>query len=88
MQVDDRMSRLGELDKPVLQRPLALFDQPAILANRIVRALDVLVHDFMDKELGKAIPYGVYDVTENQGWVSVGIDHDTARFATEAMRRW
>ena len=49
---------------------------------------EVLVHDFMDKELGKAIPYGVYDITENQGWVSVGIDHDTARFATEAIRRW
>jgi hypothetical protein len=48
----------------------------------------VLVHDFMDKDLGKAIPYGVYDVTENQGWVSVGIDHDTARFAAEAIRRW
>ena len=49
---------------------------------------EVLVHDFMDKELGKAIPYGVYDITENQGWVSVGIDHDTARFAVEAIRRW
>ncbi|MDY0169154.1 MAG: ISAzo13 family transposase [Thermoguttaceae bacterium] len=49
---------------------------------------EVLVHDFMDKELGKAIPYGVYDITENQGWVSVGIDHDTARFAVEAVRRW
>jgi Rhodopirellula transposase DDE domain len=49
---------------------------------------EVLVHDFMDKKLGKAIPYGVYDVTENQGWVSVGIDHDTAHFATEAIRRW
>ncbi|WP_148592451.1 ISAzo13 family transposase [Aquisphaera giovannonii] len=49
---------------------------------------EVLVHDFMDKELGKAIPYGVYDVTGNQGWVSVGIDHDTARFAAEAIRRW
>lgn len=49
---------------------------------------EVLVHDFMDEELGKAIPYGVYDVTENQGWVSVGIDHDTARFAAEAIRRW
>jgi hypothetical protein len=48
----------------------------------------VLVHDFLDKDLGKAIPYGVYDVGENQGWVSVGIDHDTARFATEAIRRW
>jgi hypothetical protein len=49
---------------------------------------EVLVHDFMDQELGKAIPYGVYDLTENQGWVSVGIDHDTARFAAEAIRRW
>ena len=49
---------------------------------------EVLVHDFMDKQLGKAIPYGVYDLTENQGWVSVGIDHDTARFAAEAIRRW
>jgi hypothetical protein len=49
---------------------------------------EVLVHDFMDKELGKAIPYGVYDITQNQGWVSVGIDHDTARFAVQAIRRW
>jgi transposase len=49
---------------------------------------EVLVHDFMDKDLGKAIPYGVYDVTENQGWVSVGIDHDTAQFAVEAIHRW
>jgi hypothetical protein len=49
---------------------------------------EVRVHDFLDKELGKAIPYGVYDIGEDQGWVSVGIDHDTARFATEAIRRW
>jgi len=49
---------------------------------------EVRIHDFLDKELGKAIPYGVYDLTANQGWVSVGIDHDTARFAAEAIRRW
>jgi hypothetical protein len=49
---------------------------------------EVQVHDFMDQQLGKAIPYGVYDLSENQGWVSVGIDHDTARFAAEAIRRW
>ncbi len=49
---------------------------------------EVRVHDFLDKKLGKAIPYGVYDITENQGGVSVGIDHDTARFAAEAIRRW
>ena len=48
----------------------------------------VKVHDFMDVELGKAIPYGVYDISENQGWVSVGIDHDTARFAAESIVRW
>ena len=48
----------------------------------------VRVHDFKDKKLGKAIPYGVYDPTHNNGWVSVGIDHDTAEFATEAIRRW
>ena len=45
----------------------------------------VRVHDFPDQELGKAIPYGVYDVTHNQGWVSVGIDHDTAAFAVESI---
>jgi transposase len=49
---------------------------------------EVRVYDFLDKQLGKAIPYGVYDLTENQGWVSVGMDHDTARFAAEAIRRW
>jgi hypothetical protein len=49
---------------------------------------EVRVHDFMDKKLGKAIPYGVYDLTQNEGWVSVGTDHDTARFAAEAIRRW
>ena len=46
------------------------------------------VHDFPDKELGKAIPYGVYDITDNSGWVSVGITHDTAQFAVNSIRRW
>lgn len=49
---------------------------------------EVRVHDFVDLELGKVAPYGVYDVTANQGWVSVGIDHDTAEFAVESIRRW
>ena len=48
----------------------------------------VRVHDFIDPTLGKAIPYGVYDVTRDRGWVSVGVDHDTARFAVAALRRW
>jgi hypothetical protein len=49
---------------------------------------EVKVHDFVDPELGKVIPYGVYDVTHNEGWVSVGIDHDTAQFAVQAIKRW
>jgi hypothetical protein len=48
----------------------------------------VKVHDFPDKKLGKAIPYGVYDLASNEGWVSVGIDHDTARFAAKSIGRW
>lgn len=48
----------------------------------------VRVHDFVDKKLGKAIPYGVYDLTTNTGWVSIGRDHDTAEFAVETLRRW
>jgi Rhodopirellula transposase DDE domain len=49
---------------------------------------EVNVHDFPDKLLGKAIPYGIYDLALNQGWVSVGIDHDTAEFAVESIRHW
>jgi transposase len=48
----------------------------------------VKVHDFIDKGLGKAIPYGVYDIAADTGWVSVGVDHDTAEFAVETIRRW
>jgi len=48
----------------------------------------VKVHDFIDKQLGKAIPYGVYDVSANTGWVAVGRDHDTAAFAVQTLRRW
>jgi len=49
---------------------------------------EVEVYDFVEKESGKAIPYGVYDQTANTGWVSVGVDHDTAEFAVETLRRW
>jgi transposase len=49
---------------------------------------EVKVHDFIDPDLGRAIPYGVYDVGRNQGWVNVGCDHDTAAFAVESIRRW
>jgi transposase len=56
--------------------------------RRAGRPERVNVHDFMDKELGKAIPYGVYDVSANEGWVSVGTDHDTSAFAVATLRSW
>ena len=49
---------------------------------------EVRVHDFVIPELGRAAPYGVYDIANNVGWVSVGIDHDTAAFAANAIRSW
>lgn len=49
---------------------------------------EVRVHDFQDPTLGKVIPYGVYDILNNQGWVNVGIDHDTAQFAVNSIHRW
>jgi hypothetical protein len=52
------------------------------------RPEEVNVHDFPDKELGKAIPYGIYDVSANTGWVSVGTDHDTSAFAVATLRTW
>ena len=46
------------------------------------------VHDFLIRGKGRAVPYGIYDIGENAGWVSVGVDHDTASFAVNAIRRW
>lgn len=52
------------------------------------RPVRVSVHNFPDKELGKAIPYSVYDLVSNEGWISVGIDHNTAEFAVASIGRW
>jgi hypothetical protein len=49
---------------------------------------EVRVHDFLITELGRAVPYGVYDLAANSGWVSVGVDHDTAAFAVNSIRQW
>lgn len=49
---------------------------------------DVKVYDFIDKKLGKAVPYGVYDVCENEGWMSIGVNYDTAKFAVSSIRNW
>jgi hypothetical protein len=50
--------------------------------------VEVLGHDFPDPEVPKAVPYGVYDIGDNVGWVNVGIDADTAEFAVESIRQW
>ena len=52
------------------------------------RPEDVRVHDFLIKELGRAVPYGIYDLAANAGWVSVGMDNDTAAFSVQTIRRW
>ncbi len=52
------------------------------------RPVAVRVHDLIDPLLGKAIPYGIYDIERNVGWASIGQDHDTATFAVESLRRW
>jgi transposase len=52
------------------------------------KPVQVKTHDFPDREIGKAIPYGIYDVTADTGWVNVGCDHDTAGFAVASIRRW
>ena len=52
------------------------------------KSVETNMHDFPNKELGKAIPYGVYDIGRNEGWVNIGITHDTAQFAANSIRRW
>jgi Rhodopirellula transposase DDE domain len=61
---------------------------PGKTYRRKGRPVEVDVHDFPDKKLGKAIPYGVYDIQRNEAAVSIGITHDTAEFAVAAIRRW
>jgi hypothetical protein len=56
--------------------------------DRTDKPIEVDAHDFENKELGKVVPYGVYDVGANSGYVSLGIDHDTAQFAVNATRLW
>ena len=64
------------------------FKNPGAEWQRKGQPQEVNMHDFPDKKMGKAIPYGVYDLACNEGWVSVGIDHDTAEFACASVQRW
>ncbi len=70
------------------KEPLGNMKNPGKTYRRKGHPVEVNVHDFPDKELGKAVPYGVYDIGKNQAGVSVGIGHDTAEFAVASIRRW
>jgi hypothetical protein len=70
------------------KEPLGNMKNPGKTYRKKGRPIEVKTHDFPDKELGKAVPYGVYDLAENQAGVSVGIGHDTAEFAVASIRRW
>lgn len=70
------------------KEPLGNMKNPGKTYRRKGRPIKVKTHDFPDKELGKAVPYGVYDIAHNEAGVSVGIGHDTAEFAVASIRRW
>ena len=70
------------------KEPLGNMKNPGETYRRKGQPIQVKTHDFPDKELGKAVPYGVYDIARNEAGVSVGIGHDTAEFAVASIRRW
>ncbi len=70
------------------KEPLGTMKNPGKTYRRKGQPIEVNTHDFPDKELGKAVPYGVYDLAHNEAGVSVGIGHDTAEFAVASIRRW
>jgi hypothetical protein len=70
------------------KEPLGNMKNPGRVYRRKGDPIQVTTHDFPDKQLGKAIPYGVYDLANNEAGVTVGVSHDTAEFAVAAIRRW
>jgi len=64
------------------------FSNPGREYRKKGSAVQTRMHDFVDKTLGKAVPYGIYDIDSNEGWVTIGINYDTARFAANSIRRW
>lgn len=92
--IADKVAEMQRAAQPVISVDTKKKELVGNFQNRgrewqpIGEPVPVLVHDFVDPDLGKAIPYGVYDLSANDGWVSVGVDHDTAAFAVESIRRW
>jgi DNA-binding phage protein len=92
--IDGRVRRYIALDQPVISVDTKKKELVGDFKNggqewrRKGTPEKVRVHDFVIPELGRAAPYGVYDLADNTGWISVGVDHDTASFAVETIRRW
>jgi hypothetical protein len=92
--ISERVRAFQRLGQPVVSVDTKKKELVGDFANRgreyqpKGQPVPVRVHDFEDELLGKAIPYGVYDLSTNRGWVSVGIDHDTAEFAVASLRQW
>lgn len=92
--IADKAARCLHLGQPVISVDAKKKELVGAFANKGTtwRAVgspeQVNVHDFMDPKLGRANPYGIYDIGRNEGWVSVGTDHDTASFAVGSIRRW
>lgn len=92
--IDRRVRAVQKAGQPVIsvdtkkKEPLGKMKNPGRTYRRKGDPQKVKTHDFPDAELGKAVPYGVYDVTHNEAGVSVGVSHDTAEFAVASIRRW
>lgn len=93
-QIQRRVLAFQKARQPVIsvdtkkKEPLGNMKNPGRTYRQKGNPVKVKTHDFPDKELGKAVPYGVYDVTHNEAGVSVGVSHDTAEFAVASIRRW
>jgi hypothetical protein len=92
--INNQVKRFLQAGQPVIsvdtkkKENLGNFSNKGREYHRKGKPLETNMHDFPNKELGKAIPYGVYDIGRNEGWVNVGITHDTAQFAANSIRRW
>ena len=93
MHISEKVKKLQSIGQPVISIDTKKKELVGEFKNgcqewaKKGKPVEVNVHDFADPVLGKVIPYGVYDMTANKGWVNVGIDHDTAEFAVESIRR-
>jgi transposase len=92
--ISDQVKTFLHADQPVISVDTKKKENPGNYSNKgreyrpKGKPIETNTHDFPNEELGTAIPYGVYDIAKNEGWVSIGINHDTAQFAANSIRRW